>query len=456
MYRVSNTYLNTMNIVSDYIIELWRLSQEMSPYLLLGLLIAGILHVYIDSAITKKFLGTKTLKSVVYAALIGVPLPLCSCGVIPTGIGFRREGASKGATVSFLISTPQTGVDSILVTYSMLGWPFALMRPIVAFLTGIAGGALANMDDTKETPEELETEKSCCADGSCDVEPKNKTGKLMSVLTYAFMDFLEDISMWLLIGLAIAAGISVVIPDSFFQGYFDNSLYSMLIILAVSVPMYVCATGSVPIAAMLMMKGLSPGTALVFLMAGPATNAATITVLARTLGKKTTAIYVGSIVLGALFFGLIVDYLLPENWFGTISHLSSHTHEMGGEWWKSISAIALIVMMAAAFWRKYMPKNSSTNSSPVISNNTITPAIGFTVPFSVGEIELLKEKTIGIDGMTCNHCKASVEKTLSSLNGISSVQVDLAHKSAKITGSSIDLDKIEASLNSIGYSLRKN
>lgn len=456
MYHVSITYLYTMNIALEYFVELWRLSAEMSPYLLLGLLIAGVLHVYVKSETTKKYLGTKTLKSVVYAALIGVPLPLCSCGVIPTGIGFRREGASKGATVSFLISTPQTGVDSILVTYSMLGWPFALIRPVVAFLTGLAGGVAANFDDTKETNDELGSEKSCCTDGSCKKEKIHKHKKMLSVFSYAFKDFLEDISLWLLMGLAIAAGIAVAIPDSFFQGYFDNSLYSMLIILAVSVPMYVCATGSVPIAAMLMMKGLSPGTALVFLMAGPATNAATITILAKTLGKKTTSIYVASIALGAIFFGVVVDYLLPREWFGSVCHISGHSHEMGAEWWKYLSAVVLLVMMAAALWRKYIPSKSRNVGAEPVSRNVASPMVGFTVPFSVGEIGLINVKTIGIDGMTCNHCKAAVEKTISALAGISTVNVDLASKSAKITGTAIDLVQIEYALSRIGYRMRSS
>lgn len=452
MHRIVITYFYAMKIVSQYIVEFWDLTAEMSPYLLLGLLIAGILHIYVKSETTQKYLGTKTLKSVIYAALIGVPLPLCSCGVIPTGIGFRREGASKGATISFLISTPQTGVDSVLVTYSMLGWPFALLRPIVAFVTGVAGGAIANFDDNQSLPTDSASEKACCSDKSCNSNKPTKN-KLQSVFTYAFVEFLEDISLWLIIGLGIAAGISVAIPDSFFQGYFDNSFLSMLIILAVSVPLYVCATGSVPIAAMLMMKGLSPGTALVFLMAGPATNAATITVLSKTLGKRTTVIYVGSIVAGALLFGLAVDYLLPQAWFGAIAPCTGHSHTMGTEWWKQSSAIVLSGLMAAAIWRKYVPtKKGTINSLP--QEKSQAARTEFVAPISFGELVLMKEVTIGIDGMTCNHCKASVEKSLSGLPGIASVHVELASKSARISGSNIDMVKIEKALSNIGFSLR--
>jgi uncharacterized protein len=453
LHRIGITNLYTMKIITHYIEEFWILTAEMSPYLLLGLLIAGVLHVYVSSDVTKQYLGGKTIKSVLYAALIGVPLPLCSCGVIPTGIGFRREGASKGATVSFLISTPQTGVDSILVTYSMLGLPMALLRPIIAFVTGIAGGIATNA--TEQEVKDIPAQEAACSGGSCCANPPQSKAKFREALRYAFIEFLEDISFWLTVGLLIASVIAVAVPDSFFEGVFSNSFLSMIIILVASVPVYVCATGSVPIAAMLLLKGLSPGTALVFLMAGPATNAATITVLSKTLGQKTTIVYVASIVIGALVFGLMVDYLLPREWFAPLTTSGIHDHHSGLPWWKEASAVVLVLLILFSFYRKYWPKQKQKIPEPLPTAPRADTAPLFSAPFSLSEIGIVSEKTIGIDGMTCNHCKNSVEKTLSSLAGISSVKVDLASKTAVLTGKTFNLAKIEEALTSIGYSLRK-
>lgn len=233
-----------INFAKTLFIELVYLFTEMSPYLILGFALAGILHVYFPKQQVSKYLGKKNLKSVINAAILGVPLPLCSCGVIPTGISFNRNGATKGATVSFLISTPQTGVDSILATYSLLGLPFAIIRPIASFITGVLGGALTNAyDDSKE---EVQTPSK---------EIYTQKGKLTRAFNYAFVEFLQDISKWLLVGLIIAAFISVIIPDGFIENNLGNPYINMLIVLVASIPMYVCATGSIPIAAVLMAKG---------------------------------------------------------------------------------------------------------------------------------------------------------------------------------------------------------
>jgi len=444
-----------MQIIAEFVWELWVLTAEMSPYLLLGLAIAGILHVYIRKESVQKYLGAKTLKSVLYAAFIGVPLPLCSCGVIPTGIGFRREGASKGATISFLISTPQTGVDSILVTYSMMGLPFALLRPVIAFITGIVGGAVANaIDVNEESATEKPSESSCCGDSCCSTLAK-KENRFVSALRYAFVEFLEDIGTWFLIGLFLAASISVAVPDSFFEGYFSNSFVSMLILLAVSVPFYVCATGSVPIAAMLLMKGISPGSALVFLMAGPATNAATITVLFKTLGKKATIVYTGIIIVGALLFGLAIDHLLPASWFAVIAGAADHVHGESLQWWKELSGAILLVLLAYSVIRKYVLPVKNIASTE--NGKNIEPTIGeveqpcFAVPVDFSALGLVHEKVVSIYGMTCNHCKNSVETNLLKLSGVSSVKVDLSGKKAYLAGHDIDLAMVAATIFELGY-----
>ncbi len=294
-----------MVYIQTYLQEFYFLFIEMAPWLLFGFLFAGILHVYMPKGSVQKYMGGKNIKSVVYAALLGIPLPLCSCGVIPTGISFYKEGASKGATVSFLISTPQTGVDSMLATYSLLGLPFAILRPIVAFFSGILGGIITNTE-SRSTP----------AENIKKVYVEEKQGnKFRIMLEYAFHEFLMDIAKWLIIGLAVAALISMLLPADFFTLYLDNEFLSMLIVLAASVPIYVCATGSIPIAAVLMMKGLSPGAALVFLMAGPATNAATMAVIGKSIDRRTLIVYMITIISSALFFGMLTNQFLPREWF---------------------------------------------------------------------------------------------------------------------------------------------
>lgn len=406
-----------LHFITSFFIELVYLFAEMSPYLLLGFALAGVLHVYFPKHKVAKYLGRKNLTSVINAAILGIPLPLCSCGVIPTGISFNKNGATKGATVSFLISTPQTGVDSILVTYSLLGLPFALIRPIAAFVTGIVGGALTNAtDDTKEDLFENVP------------EPKVSKNRFKSALHYAFVEFLQDIAQWLLVGLAIAAFIAVIIPDGFIENNLGNPFINMLIVLVASIPMYVCATGSVPIAAVLMMKGLSPGAAFVFLMAGPATNAATMTVIKQAMGTKALISYLASIIGGALVMGLIINEL-PAQWF-VLPGMSTEGHnheEMTLGWFEWASAATLLVLILNGYRIKYIPK--SLNLENMNEN----------------------EKIFAVNGMTCNHCKSSVETNLSKLENIDFVEVDLANKAVHVKGNQINNSTIEDTLQNLGF-----
>ena len=254
--------------------EVIELINEMSPYLLLGFLIAGVMHVFVPNRFYSNYLSGRSFRSVISAALFGVPLPLCSCGVIPTAMSLRREGAGKGAVVSFLIATPQTGVDSIFATYSLMGLPFALVRPIAAFVTALMGGVFVNAFE-KEEPVIQSVQKQECR------EEKKMTiwQKLVEVLNFGFVEMMEDIGKWLVVGLLIAGLITVFVPNEFFAIFKDNTFMSMLLVLCISIPMYLCATGSIPIAVALMLKGLTPGAALVLLMAGPACNFASILVI---------------------------------------------------------------------------------------------------------------------------------------------------------------------------------
>ena len=283
--------------MQDFFQSLLTVTGEMSPYLLLGFLIAGVLHVFVPGRFYAKYLSQDNKLSVLFAALLGVPLPLCSCGVIPTAIGLKNEKASNGAVASFLIATPQTGIDSILATYSVLGLGFAVIRPVAALVTGVCGGLLVNRFVKEESG-------SAVAEDACHAEHGSK---ILRVLRYAFVEMMEDIGPRLIVGLLLAALIQVAVPDEFFLHFGANPLLQMLIILLVAVPMYICSTGSIPIAAALIMKGLSPGAALVMLMAGPAVNLASILVVRKSLGKRFTIIYLLVIVGFSVLFGLLLN-----------------------------------------------------------------------------------------------------------------------------------------------------
>jgi hypothetical protein len=415
-----------LEVINNYLVALWDLTLEMSPYLLLGFLIAGILYIYFPKEKVTKYLGKKNFRSTLNAALIGVPLPLCSCGVIPTGISFYKNGASKGSSVSFLISTPQTGVDSILATYSLLGLPLAIIRPIIALITGILGGLVTN---SVEKNEKISSASNTVRTGNTE---QNEGNKLQKMLHYAFVEFLQDISKWLIIGLLLAALMAVLIPDDFFTNYLSNEYLSMAIVLLASIPLYVCATGSVPIAAVLLMKGLSPGAAIVFLMAGPATNAATITVIGKVMGRKTLFSYMASIIGGAIFFGILVNEFLPREWFtGHLVHLhDGHGSHLIPDWLKVVSSVALILLLINGYAQKYFKRKKIS----VVENDND-----------------MSNKTVKVSGMTCNHCKANVQNNLSTIQGIENIEIDLESGIVKMSGEEINLEEVKSKVESIGY-----
>jgi uncharacterized protein len=426
-----------MDYIYSFISELVFILTEMAPYLMLGFIFAGLLHLLFPKKKVRKYMGQNNFRSILNAALLGVPLPLCSCGVIPTGISFYKHGASKASTVSFLISTPQTGVDSIFVTYSLLGLPFAIIRPIVAFITGLFGGVITKRIDKSSTD---------IQPGSSDSDDEIPTGlfpKIKEMFRYSFIEFLQDISNWLIIGLFIAALISVFVPDDFFADKIPNSFVGMLVILVIAIPVYICATASVPVAAVLMMKGLSPGAALVLLMAGPATNAATITMIGKVLGKKSLIGYLGAIITGAMLSGLFIDYFLPADWFRLSEHFGhiGHNHdEMLPVWLKSSSAILLTLLILNGYIQKYLQslrikKASASGVSAMIGHNSIT--------------------TIYVGGMTCNHCRENVENSIKSNTGVDEVAVDLTTGKVNIKGKSFDLQRIKTGIMSIGYKINE-
>ena len=407
----------------EYVNAFVSMLNGMSPYLLLGFLIAGLLHAFVPSSIYSRYLAGTGLRSVATAALFGIPLPLCSCGVLPTAVALRRSGASRAASTSFLIATPQTGVDSIAATYSMMGLPFAILRPVAALVTSLIGGLAVGHWERKGALDDVHDE----ANYEFSELPKGLWNKVKETLKYGFFDMMQSIGRWLLIGLVVATLITVLLPDDFFSTYARWPLLNMFIIVAVAVPMYVCATGSIPIAAALMLKGMSPGCALVLLMAGPAANLASMFVVNKAFGRKATIVYLLSIICGAMGFGVLVDY-----WPGLrevfVSSLPCHVmhHHMAVSWFNTVCSVALLAMiivaLGAKYWKSYQIKRNKTTSM----------------------------KEFKVKGMMCAHCKANVEKGLAALPGVEKVTVDLAKGTALVEGSVPDQLIIDC-IEDLGY-----
>lgn len=409
----------------EYVNAFFSMLNGMSPYLLLGFLIAGLLHAFVPSTIYSRYLAGTGFRSVVTAALFGIPLPLCSCGVLPTAVALRRSGASRAASTSFLIATPQTGVDSIAATYSMMGLPFAILRPVAALVTSLLGGLAVGYWERKGALDDVHDD----ANYEFSELPKGLWNKILETLKYGFFDMMQSIGRWLLIGLVVATLITVLLPDDFFSTYARWPLLNMFIIVLVAVPMYVCATGSIPIAAALMLKGMSPGCALVLLMAGPAANLASMFVVNNAFGRKATVVYLLSIIGGAIGFGVLVDYWpgLREVFVNALPcHVMHHGHGMGASWFNTVCSIALlgmiVVALGAKYWKSYQIKLNKTTAM----------------------------KEFKIKGMMCAHCKANVEKGLAALPGVEKVTVDLAKGTALVEGTVPDQLVIDC-INDLGY-----
>ncbi|MCE2594676.1 SO_0444 family Cu/Zn efflux transporter [Motilimonas cestriensis] len=407
------------------------LFMESAPWMMLGLLIAGLIKECIPADFLARHLGGKGFKTTIKAAFIGAPLPLCSCGVIPAALGLRRNGASKSATTAFLVATPETGVDSVSVSYALLGPFMAIIRPIAAIVSAIVAGLLVGKEEqlyeqhkakehanqsgnasccaSEKAPVVTESVKSssccasekaavatesvksssCCASekasaatesvkssccagekassasdsvlSSCcesekitTAEPvvkhKSILSKLSSGVTFAATDLVRDISVWLLIGLFFAALVKTYVATDFLAQWGD-SIWAMLAMVLISVPMYICATASTPIAAGLLMSGISPGAVLVFMMAGPATNVATLGVVYKELGNRALAAYLVGVIGMSLVFGALTNYLVAEYGF-QVAPLSAMDHALLPNWLTIGSSVLLAALMAKVFWQK--------------------------------------------------------------------------------------------------------
>ncbi len=390
----------------------------MAPYLLLGFLIAGVLHVFVPQKFYAKYLSRNNKLSVVWAALLGIPLPLCSCGVIPTAIGLKNEKASKGAIASFLIATPQTGIDSILATFSMMGLGFAIIRPTAALITGVCGGLLVNRlvhdNDVVDTD-------SC----SCQAEKGNR---IWRVLKYAYYDMLRDIGLRLLIGLVVAALIQVAVPDEFFLQFGSQPLLQMLVLLVIAVPMYICSTGSIPVAAALMMKGLSPGAALVMLMAGPAVNMASILVVHKSMGRRFTSIYLMTIVGFAILFGLLLNATGIDFTVAAQNDCCTSTSALPGTF-KLICATILTLLIIFALMMKLFSKFTS--------KETLAPDV----------------VVYRVEDMHCSHCEAAVVRAVEEVPGVEKAKASASANTLTIKGSATE-EAIRTAVEGIGYTFK--
>ena len=459
-----------MNWLGMMVWALWDTAVKMSPWLLFGFLAAGVLSLFFTPEFVSRHLGRKAgAKAVFLSVLLGVPLPLCSCGVLPVAAGLRRGGAGKGATAAFLISTPQTGIDSICATGSLLGPVFALFRPLVATISGLLGGWLINLADTDPVPE-AQTARSVAGKAA----PWYK--KLWTAVRYGFVTLFGSVAPALLVGLLLSAGILAFVPASFFEeSFLGNDWIAFPVMLLIGMPMYVCSTASIPVALALMAKGISPGAALIFLIVGPALNGASLTTLLRLLGRTCTAIYLAVISGVALVSGLALN-LIEARW-NVLPPYAENTciacaEGHGGPLVGTALAVVLFALLAFhlivkpivrrhAFEHHEAPSVAGTRITvegmrcdhcrnavrrllvgyPEVTSVTLLPPTDFAI---VGTLPASLEKDIAdigfvlkvavpvgapavqrltVTGMRCDHCRNSVRRLLEGYEGVKQVEV---------------------------------
>jgi len=406
----------------DLLNNFWHLFLLSAPWLMLGLFIAGLLNVYLPANFLNRHLGKEGLWTTVKAAFIGAPMPLCSCGVIPAAIGLRRAGASKSATTAFLVSTPETGVDSVSVSYVLLGPFMAIIRPIAAVCSAIVAGVLVGKDSELQQVQSTEsdkestkadsccsskqpkpvTTKSCCSkeapakpaqsccsskesqpiqeqQQSCSTEKaapiqksccsseqptkavESRFSKLKRAVSFSCNKLLEDTMIWLMIGLFFAALVQTYVPESFLSQW-GNGILAMLVVILISIPMYICATASTPIAAGLLLSGVSPGAVLVFMLAGPATNIATLGVVGKELGKRAVFAYLIGVIGTALAFGFLTDYLVAQYGF-VVAPMMGEEHEVLPHWLSLAAGIVLAILILRLLLKMVLKKSSQTGKS---------------------------------------------------------------------------------------------
>lgn len=344
-------------MITDYLNNTLALLLDAAPWLLLGLLAAGLIKAWIPDQLINRWMGGSGLWATLKAALIGAPLPLCSCGVMPAALGLHRSGASRSTTLSFMIATPETGVDSVAVSYALLGPFMTVVRPIAAIVSAVLTGLAVGLIPARAQPvAEEKVAGPCCGCGdSCTTEAVTKTTgtqKFIQGIAYALGDILDDIALWMVVGLLLAGFITTLIPPQALAEW-GSGLSAMVLMLLVGIPMYICATASTPLAAAFLLAGISPGTVLVFLLAGPATNIATLGILRKEMGTPVVVVYLLGIAVSSIGLGLFTDLLARD-----IALDIPRQIQEGAEWipwWLSlISALILTVFSIRPLRRMIM------------------------------------------------------------------------------------------------------
>jgi len=351
--------------------ELWRILVDMAPFLLVGFLLAGLLRRFLRSERWVRLLAGDDFASVGRAALIGAPLPLCSCAVVPLAVELQRQGASKGATAAFLISTPETGVDSVSVSWALLDPLLTVARPVGAVISALFSGSLVNLLvrrglDRERAPASAAAaaQPDCCADEAAHTraEPARVSWP-RAALSYGFVEMLDDLAPSLVLGLALSAAISVLLPPDALDPAWRGGLLGMLLMLAVAIPIYVCASASTPIAASLIHKGFSPGAALVFLLVGPATNLGSLFVLARELGRRAVLTMLVGLSLSALALGALVDWLYLALAIVPSARLGEHAHEVPSGL-ATACAVLLVLLLGVSLLRSWVLRPLARRAEP--------------------------------------------------------------------------------------------
>lgn len=359
-----------MELVLNYFDNFLTLLNAMSIYIMLGLLCAGILKQIIPDDFVSKHLGKSSISSVVKATLFGVPLPVCSCSVIPLAQGLKKEGASKGAVQSFLISTPITGVDSILATYSLFGFIFTLFRVISSIVIAISVGLVQNLVQKKDNEIKSKEEEvtSCCSSSSCTTPTSKKKFSFLNVVKYGYITLFSDMAKALLIGLLLGSLFVTFVPEEYTHILFENQFLTYIVVMLFAMPLYTCATASLPIAAAFMLQGMSPGAVFIFLTAGPATSIVTMSVVYKLLGKTSLIIYLVVIATLGLLFGFIYDTFFQELSLVNISLHHEHTNILN-----HLSSLAMILLICYHLFRdSFMKKTSCCSKKPETSKFTTT------------------------------------------------------------------------------------
>lgn len=352
--------------------ESWSILREASFFLLLGFVLAGVFAVLVPAAVLTRFLGRGKIRSVLWASAIGTPLPLCSCGVLPTALGLARQGATRGATVSFLISTPETGIDSIALSYALMDPIITVFRPVAAFVTAVVAGVATNFLGVKRQPPAAETSNGATVaeepeapaptlglhlpfEGNSGPRFASQRAAVRKIFAYGFRELLDETAHWLVLGVVLAALVAVLLPASMIERYFGGGFLTMLGMLVIGIPIYTCASASTPIAAALVLKGLSPGAALVFLLSGPATNIGAIVVLLKFLGRRVVTIYLLSIAVVALAAGYALDWIYQTWHMNPVATFGKATGFVP-EPVKVASAVVLLALLARSLWRAPVPE----------------------------------------------------------------------------------------------------